>query len=105
MIDFLLLILCTMLWIQGFNCLFSEGHLLEKVGDWMFGNLPEVIYKPTVGCPMCMSSLHGTVAYLIFANTGIYLWPVFCICLCGLNYVISKFTTKERIIIDDEDNR
>lgn len=91
----------AMFWIQGVNCLFSEGHLLEKAGDWVDEHLPEWIYKPTIGCPMCMSSIHGTLWYLLMINRDWILWPAFCICLCGVNYVISKLTNKERKIVNE----
>lgn len=103
MIDgyWIVIMFVAMLWIQGVNCLFSEGHLLEKAGDWVNGNLPSWVYKPTIGCAMCMSSIHGTAWYLLFINRDWWLWPAFCICLCGLNFVISKFTSKERIIVEE----
>jgi hypothetical protein len=103
MINFILYVVVTSGWIWGVNCLFSENHIFEKAGDWIHENLPEWIYKPTIGCAACMSSIHGTISYFIFAykDFGLWLWPVFCIVLCGLNFVIIKLTTKERIIVDE----
>lgn len=103
MIDgyWVLIMLMSFLWIQGVNCLFSEGHLFGKVGDWLHEHVSEYLYKPTIGCPMCMSSIHGTLWYLLLINRDWFLWPAFCVCLCGLNFVISKLSSKERIIIDE----
>jgi len=100
---FIFYMVLTTLWIWGINCIFSEGHLLEKVGDWIDENMQEWFYKPTVGCPACMSSLHGTLAYFIFAyrDFGLLMWPVFCIALCGLNYLLIKLTSKERTLVDE----
>jgi len=98
MIEFLIL---NSFWIYGVNCLFSEDYILEKWGDWMEENLPKWIYKPTVGCASCMASFHGTAGYFIFVNEGFLIWPIYCVCLCGLNFVIIKLTTKERIIVEE----
>ena len=101
MVDFLLYILFTSLWIWGFRCLFSEGMALDIVGDWLEDSYSEWITKPLFGCTACMSSVHGTISYFVFVNTGIWLWPVFCVCVCGLNFIIVKLTSKERVIIDE----
>jgi len=113
MIDFILYLLLTSGWIWGFHALFQEGHILESVADWWFKDLSpdnhfidkarEWLGKPLFACAACMSSIHGTISYFIFLykDFGIWLWPVFCIVLCGLNFVIIKLTTKERIIVDE----
>lgn len=110
MTEFIQYLLLTSAWIWGVNCLFSEDHIFEKAGDWVFDNMPEWVYKPTIGCAACMSSIHGTIAYFIlFDRNAVYLrsvyvlqWWAFCICLCGLNFLLIKFTSKERIIKDED---
>lgn len=98
--QFINLILAS-LWIHGFHCLFAKGFLLGKVGDYLEERYSEYTTKPLFGCTMCMASVHGTLWH--FAHYGsVYTWVVFCLCLCGLNYIISKLTSKERIILDDE---
>ena len=105
--EFLIYILIASAWIWGINCLFSEGHLLEKWGDWIDKNMPEWIYKPTVGCPACMSSIHGILWFFIgfpvcFHDAlPIRLLIPFLISLCGLNFILIKFTSKERVIVDE----
>lgn len=116
MVDFILCVLLTSGWIWGFHALFQEGHILEFVSDWWFSEdhdpqeltesqlkIRDYIAKPIFGCAACMASLHGTISYFIFAykDFGLWLWPVFCIVLCGFNFVIIKLTTKERIIVDE----
>lgn len=92
MVDFLILLILTFLWCYGVRTLFSEGFLLERVGDWAWEK-SEFISKPLFQCPPCQSSIHGTIAYFIFFD-GFLLWIPFCICLCGLNYLALKLLTE-----------
>jgi len=94
-------LLINSLWIWGFHCLFSEGMSLNIVGDWLEHNYSEWITKPLFGCAPCMSSVHGTIGYFIFVNQGFATWPIYCVCLCGLNFIIVKLTSKERVIIEE----
>lgn len=112
MIDFILLLILTSLWIFGFRALFQEDMILERLGDKLWGEthkspsdlvplkkgwLPEWICKPLFQCPPCMSSIHGTYSFFLLFDhqhltliDTIGLWVAFCICLCGLNYLITK---------------
>jgi hypothetical protein len=119
MIEFILYVLITSGWIWGFHCLFQEDHIFEFVADWWYKDdeeknyspepselelkVREYIAKPIFGCAACMASIHGTISYFLFVyrDFGFWLWPVFCIVLCGLNFVIIKLTTKERIIVEE----
>lgn len=103
MIEFILYLLLTSGWIWGINCIFSKDHVFEKAGDWMDDHWPEWVNKPLWACAACQSSIHGTLSYFIFLykDFGFWMWPVFCIVLCGLNYLLIKLTTKERIIVDE----
>lgn len=82
--------------------LFNEGMILGKPGEWMKLRLPEWLHKPLFSCPACMSSIYGTIGYFVGVRGDVFLWPVYCICLCGLNYLLAKLTSKELIIIDEE---
>lgn len=42
-----------------------EGHIFENLGDWAYYNLPEKVYKPLIGCPICMTPWWGTFIYLL----------------------------------------
>lgn len=106
MTTFLLSILPVSLGIWCIHILFQDDHLLEKQGRWLTDKLGEKWSKPVINCPICMSSLWGLIGFLsIRYFFGIDLpWRQlipFVFCLCGLNTIISKLTTKERIIIDE----
>jgi len=119
MTDFLLLLVLTSLWIFGFRTLFQEDMILEKLGNKLWGESLQYAadekYHPTGGwlpvwfckmlfqCPPCMASVHGSYSFfLLFDHHGISiidttgLWIAFCICLCGLNYLIMKAILEPR---------
>jgi hypothetical protein len=57
--------------------------------------LTKLVLKPSFACPYCMASIWGTLIYAYYLDMyGIFWWPVFCICLCGFNYIISYFVTE-----------
>lgn len=94
--QYLIWIALSSLWIWGFNLAFQEGEILGKPGEWINRHLPEWIVKPTIGCPLCMASIHGTGWYL-FAWWGSYHFVfhiLFVVCVCGLNTVIYKLTDR-----------
>lgn len=111
MTDFILYLFLNSLFIWGVNCVFSEDHLLERQGEWMFENLPEWLYKPLIGCAACMASVWGTIGYVLHdpffpkLSGQILLWPVYCTCLCGFNFLLIKLTNRKREvkISTDED--
>jgi hypothetical protein len=92
--SFIALLFLTSLWSWGVHAFFE----LTGIELWFRGvdsippiiPLPEWIRKPLFECPPCMSSLHGTIAFFIIGDFSIYFWPVFCFCLCGLNYIIKE---------------
>ena len=57
--------------------------------------------KPICLCPSCMSSVHGSLFFLIAIITKfvvcatvihiIVLWAVYILALCGLNYIVSRW--------------
>lgn len=53
----------------------------------------KLIAKPFWACPACMASVHGTVIFFaqVSTVTGSGFWISFCVCLCGLNFVMSQF--------------
>lgn len=81
-------------WIFGVRTLFSGGHILEKADNWVYDRVPEYIYKPTIGCVMCMASLHGATWFMLFLYPTYELYMVipFCLCLCGLNSITDNLT-------------
>lgn len=111
MIQFLLSLLPASLFIYGLNILFQEDHLLEKLGEKLRGTYEEpwrdYYAKPLFDCAICMSSVWGTIWFFIGlelffqVEMPIKLWIPFCLCLCGLNTIINKLTSKERIILEE----
>lgn len=106
MIQFLISLLPASLFIYAVNILFQEGHLLEKPGKWMRDNWPDKITKPLFDCAICQSSFWGAVSfvaidYLFGVHLPLKQFIPYIFCLCGLNTIINKLISKERIIIDE----
>lgn len=92
---FILFLLISVAWIWGICALFSEGFILEYVGNKLKSKLPDWITDPIFGCSVCMSSVHGTLIFflsIMAQEFTILLWPIFCICLCGINFIINKLS-------------
>lgn len=103
---FLVAIVPASLFIHAVHVLFQEGNALEKAGEWITNRLGEYWSKPIINCPTCMASFWGTICFASIDYVfGVHLpWRQFIpyiMCLCGLNMIIGKFTTKERIIVDE----
>lgn len=65
---------------------FLEGEIFGKIGVWLEAKLPNSIWKPLIGCPVCMVFWHGLyIAYFLHLP----LWYV--IPALGLNAVIVKW--------------
>lgn len=82
-------------WIWGVHCLFEESYLLGFIPESLKW-LPDWITKPLWGCPACMSSVHGSILFLIFLKVHLIWWPVYCVCLCGFNYIISEYVAIQK---------
>jgi hypothetical protein len=98
MIDFIFHLVLACFWIFGVRTLFSHDHLLYPAYEWAEKNLPEGIIKPTIGCVMCMSSVHGFTWFWVSSVLDLhdYRWFMvfpFMICLCGLNAIVDAITT------------
>lgn len=101
LIVFLLAVLVTSLWCIGLHTVAVKLIIEEVMGtdiEMFWDGSPELprwkklIYKPLWACPACMASLWGTLIFwIVFPYMGILLWIPFCICLCGLNFVIGQF--------------
>lgn len=106
MIDFILCLIITSAWTWGFHVLFEEGHLLDGPGKVIERTIGTWYSKPLFLCPICMASVHGTIAFCIFyyneqINNAL-LWPVFCICIAGINYLLVKLTSNEITVTSEE---
>lgn len=107
---FLLSLLPVCLWIWGIYILFQEDQLLHRpFGKAITLALGEYWSKPLINCPICMSSFWGIIGFFsirFFFNVDLPIKQAFpfIFCLCGLNTIISKLVSKERIIVEDDDN-
>lgn len=89
MIEYLTWILLTSFWCWGFHNAFEEGQIFGKIGDYLRDNIVDFWLKPLLTCPICMSSIHGTIWYFIsqpeYSFTS---WIMFIVAASGINYVI-----------------
>lgn len=102
MIEFLISLLPVSLGIWAIHILFQPEHLLEKAGEWLDEKLGKWS-KPIAMCPICMSSVWGSIGFFAiryFFGVDLPIKQIipFVFCLCGLNTIISKLVSKHRII-------
>lgn len=91
-------LLIGVFWIWGVKALFLPQFIFGKIGLWIESRSPVWLIKPLYTCPTCMASVHGTLVFILF-NPGpfwdypspLWQWPIFCVCLAGLNFIISEF--------------
>jgi hypothetical protein len=48
-----------------------SGMIWEKPNKWLQAKLPEKIYKPFIGCPVCMTPWWGLLIYYILHFTHV----------------------------------
>lgn len=90
-IEFILVAFIAVGWIWGFEYTFKEGEIFGRPGQWMRRNLPEWMLKPTIDCKYCMSSVHGTLFFLLFLNDyPWWAWIIFCFFCCGFTAILDK---------------
>ena len=98
----LTILLLSSLWCFGFHIVFTKlviGHILGIDFDSWWDNYltpwQRTVSKPLFACPACMASAHGTVIFLAYFRPEVSwgYWPLFCIALCGLNFIISNLIT------------
>ena len=96
--EYLIAILINSLYIIGFYQCFQEGNIFEKLNPYKRYKLwlPErkfwnLLFKPVIGCVVCMASVHGIIFLFVFRN---YLYldiPIvifYIFALAGLNRII-----------------
>lgn len=106
MTTFLLSLIPVCLGIWAIYIIFQKDMIFEKAGDWIESKLGEYWSKPISACPVCMSSVWGFIGFFAiryFFNVDLPLKQLipFIFNLAGLNVIISKLVTKERIIVDE----
>lgn len=91
----LLILIFNSLFIFGLSTLFDENNLLEGLGKLIEKTIGTFWSKPIFLCPACMASVWGTIGFFTFSNLSFWHWPLYCICLCGLNVILVRVTSNE----------
>jgi len=91
MIELLLTIVFCSLYCFGWWIITSDGMILYGVRIWADNNLPEFLYKPLFGCPVCFASVHGGTLFYLLTSDYIHLFPAMVI-IAGLNYIMSRLS-------------
>lgn len=77
------IVICSLM-IFGIWNAFNPGFIFEKADAFLEAHLPEFIYKPTIGCHVCMASVWGSAYYFLFIDFDIGV-VVFVCAVSGLN--------------------
>lgn len=90
------LVILSCLWIWGVHGAFITTGLAQH---WFFATWPPNMQKPVYDCPVCMSTVHVPILYML-ATTGTHLpWHlVFIVWIgtAGLNFVIKEYLYPEQ---------
>ena len=88
---YLIVMAVTLAFIWGLNYACRSGEIFGDPADWMRAHAPKWINTPLFDCPYCMSSVWGTIFFVIFLwGLPWYLWVIFCFCLTGLGHLIKE---------------
>lgn len=82
----LILTIVSVVWFV--NCLFWEGMIFEKVGDYLEEHLPYWLFKPSIGCVICMTPYWGTLISVILFGDWYWLQIIMA---TGLNAIITRW--------------
>lgn len=79
------------------------NKILTSKGRFNFINVfKDNLYECTIGCVVCMASLHGTLflttAFFLFGLKKIYLVPILLFYIPALSFVIDVLTSIKSII-------
>lgn len=94
MIDILLTVLITALFVNGLVISTGENMILEPVKKWLQSKIGEkMIYKPIIGCVKCMPSLYGSLICLCLLPVDvslIYQIPIVIACSSTVSTIIHQ---------------
>ena len=92
----------TSLVINGIDLAADTDYIFHPVRVWADKHLPSWIYRPLIGCVVCMTSVYGTISWaaacvlifksLLFSLVG-YLPFIFA--LAYVNLLVSNFTNND----------
>lgn len=66
----------------------SEKKLLWFLSYYAEKYYPSFMHKPLISCTICMASFWGAMFFLLFTDFSLFLLPIYCISLAGLNSII-----------------
>jgi hypothetical protein len=73
----------------------QPGEIFGRLGDFIDERLPDFLYKPIAGCPICMVPYYGSVLYWVIWHVSWQHWLITVIASMGLNVVIVKLFPKD----------
>lgn len=91
MIQLIQLLFIGVAWTWGVHVIFQKDYLLEGAGKLLRKTLPELLSRPLFDCPVCMSSIHGSLIFFILGGFTWKLVFVYVICLAGINFIIVEY--------------
>lgn len=68
MIEQIIIIALIVLFVQATTW---EGMIFESVGNELERALPDWLYMPLIGCPICMTPWHGTIWFILIATADV----------------------------------
>lgn len=96
--EYLIALIINSLYIIGFYFSFQEGMIFERLNPYPLLKLwkPErktlnYLFKPIVGCVVCMASVHGLLFLYVFKNylhLDIYIVIFYIFALAGINRIM-----------------
>lgn len=96
--EYLIALLINSLYITGLFFSFQDGMIFERLNPYPALKLykPErkvlnYLFKPIIGCVVCMASVHGLVFLYVFKNylhLDFYIVIFYIFALAGLNRII-----------------
>lgn len=89
-LNFCVSALIAVAWIWGFEYTFKEGEIFGRPGEWMRKHWPEWVNKPLFDCKYCMSSVHGSIMFILLIDGPWMLWILFCFCCCGVTAIFDN---------------
>lgn len=89
-------------WTIGFCCIFWEGMLFEKTGNYLDEKLPEYLSKPLYGCYICACFWYGSAIYWLFLGSDWKEYFLTVFASMGLNAAISKLYKPEVTLVEPE---
>lgn len=81
-------VLIASLWCLGFWKAFDAEMIFSRLDTDYLQKLPDWIYKPLVGCTICMASIHGGTWFIVLNGLSWWIVP-FVVCVAGLNFIFS----------------